>query len=325
MTTSGTITFNETRDEIISNALSLLGVLAAGETAQTADITLGSKFLNQMVKAWMGQGIHLWTEESGTIFLELGQPQYTLQAGAGGSKASDGTNTVETTLSTSISSSAAIQVESTTFNTAAMQVGDTIGVSQDDNTITWTTITNIVGTTVTMNDPITGSAAAGNGVYSYTTQLPRVLSIQSARFRNPQNFDRVMDIKPREDYMRIPEKQLQGFPIILYYSPQITSGQVYIWPAPSTTNGTIEITYLRSIQDFDASSDNPDFPQEWLEAIVYNLAVRLAPSYGINLSSGGVTGNADLLRQAADYLEQMKAWDTEQPYVSIIRKPYWNP
>ena len=321
MSTSGSSDFTETRDQLISGALSLLGVLAAGETAQSADITYCATVLNAMVKAWMAQGIHLWTEESGTIFLVNGQPQYNLQAGASGSKASDGSNTVETTLAAAVSSGTSISVASTTFNQATMQIGDTIGVSQDNNVILWTTIANIVGTTITLNASVASSASAGNGVYSYTTQLPRVLSIQSARYRNPQNFDRVIDIKPREDYMRIPQKELTGSPIILYYSPQLTNGQVFVWPAPNTTNGTIEITYLRTIQDFDTGSDNPDFPQEWLEAITYNLAVRIAPAYGISLSSGGINGNPDILRQAAQYLEDMKAWDTEIPYVQIVRKP----
>jgi len=325
LATSGSSDFNQTRNEIISNSLSLLGVLAAGETAQTADINFCSGILNMMVKSWVAQGIHLWTEESGTIFLEQGQPQYNLESGVNGAKSSDGSNTVETTLASSVSSSATIEVSSTTFNLASMEVGDVIGVAADDETFTWSTIASISGNFVTLNDTISNASASGNSVYSYTTQLPRVLSIQSARYRNPQNFDRVMEVKAREDYMRIPQKDLQGSPIILYYSPQVSNGQVYVWPAPNTINGTIEVTYLRTIQDFDSASDNPDFPQEWIEAIVYNLAVRLAPAYGINLNSGGVGGNSELRMMANEFLNEMRAWDSEQPFVQIVPKNQYFP
>src|SRR5690349_5449055 len=100
MTTSGTITYNETAATIISDALQLIAVIGAGEATTTADYNFGLSTLNRMVKAWMGQGIHLWTEESGTLFLVQNQPNYIIQAGAGGTKASDGTGTpVETTLS----------------------------------------------------------------------------------------------------------------------------------------------------------------------------------------------------------------------------------
>lgn len=318
MSTSGTITFNETRDQIITNALSLLSVIAAGETPTANDIILGASFLNAMIKAWMGQGIHLWTEEQGTLFLIQGQSSYILQAGVSGSHASDGTGTpVETTLNSAIGAGASsVQVTTST----GMTIGDNIGVVQDNATVFWTTISNIAGTTVSLTAVTTYAGQAGNGVFTYTTQLPRVLSIQSARLRDNNGFDKIMEIKAREDYMRIPQKYLQGDPILIYYSPQLIQGQVYIWPTPYDVNKRIEMTYLREIQDFDNSTDAPDLPQEWLEAITFNLAVRLAPAYGISLSSGGLQGNPDLLLQAANYLQYMLAWDTEQPYVQIVRK-----
>lgn len=326
MSTSNTITFNETRDQIISDALSLLAVLPAGETATTADVTFAANQLNSMVKGWMAQGIHLWTEESGTIFLVNGQAQYNLQAGASGAKASDGTGTpVETTLSASVNN-ASSTVTCTTV--VGMSSGDVIGIVQDNQTILWTTINGAPNTTtnvVTLTSPTTTTAASGNAVFTYTTQLPRALSIQSARLRNNQGFDKMMEIRAREDYMRIPQKGITGDPIILYYSPQVSQGQVFVWPTPSDVNKRLEVTYLREIQDFDTGTDNPDFPQEWLEAIKFNLAVRLAPAYGISLSSGGITGNPDLLVQAATYLDAMKAWDSEQPYLQIVPKCQYYP
>lgn len=320
MTTSGSSDFTQTRDQIISDALSILAILSAGETATAADITFCSNILNKMVKAWMGQGIHLWTEESGTLFLVSGQAQYNLIAGASGAKASDGTSTVETTLAAN-ASGLTITVASST----GMTIGDAIGIAESNTVITWTTISNIVGTTITLAGSLVGTAPSGNAVFTYTTQLPRVLSIQSARLRNLNNFDKMMEIKPREDYMRIPQKLITGDPIILYYSPQMTQGQVFIWPTPSNVNNRIEVTYLRQLQDFDSSSDTPDLPQEWLEALTYNLAVRIAPAYGISLSSGGVGGNPSLLSMAAQMLEDMKAWDAEQPYVQIVPKSQYYP
>lgn len=321
MTTSNSTDFNQTRDQIISDALSLIGVLAAGETATTADLSFCSNILNKMVKAWMGQGIHLFTEESGTIFLTQGIPQYNLLAGPTGAKASDGTGTpVETTTATAASGTSV-----TVTSSVGMSVNDNIGVCQDNQIITWGTVSLIAGNVITLSGALSGVASAGNAVFTYTTQLPRVLSIQSARLRNNSGFDKMMDIKPREDYMRIPQKLITGDPIILYYSPQIGQGQVFIWPAPSDVNKRLEVTYLREIQDFDTGVDNPDFPHEWLEAITYNLAVRLAPAYGLSLSSGGYGGNPNLIVQAAQYLEEMKAWDAEQPFVQLVPKPQYYP
>jgi hypothetical protein len=43
------------------------------------------------------------------------------------------------------------------------------------------------------------------------------------------------------------------------------------------------IYYQRPYEDFDTSIDEPDFPQEWFDALAYGLACRLAPEYGISL------------------------------------------
>lgn len=322
MATSGSTDFTETRDQIITNALSLLGVVAANETVQTADITYCSSMLNSMVKSWIGMGIHLFTEEEGTLFFVNGQYQYQLQAGDT-THASSGTNTVETTLSTAVSSGTSIVLNLPTINGGTIADDDIIGIELNDNTIQWTVVSGTPVTTsstitVTLDDAITGAASASNQVFSYTQQCPRVLSIQTARVRDENSFDRRIKVIPRADYMLIPQKTLSGTPVILYYSPQLSEGTVYLWPAPNDVGQRLEFTYLRTIEDFDSAGDTPDFPQEWIEAIVYNLAVRVAPAYGVALSSGGINGNTDLLRQAAQYLEDMKAWDAEQPYISIV-------
>ncbi len=317
MATSGTTTFNETRDTLISNALQLLGYLAAGETANANDITFCASIMNQMMKAWQAQGIHLWTTEEGTLFLVNGQAQYSLTS-SGGANASDGTGTPVETTTTAAAATGATSIVCTTVT--GMTAADNIGVVLDDGTITWTTIVSVTASTKTivLTAGIASAASSGNNVYTYTTNLGRVLSIQSARCRDVNTFDRTMRIIPRNDYMRIVNKTLTGLPVILMYTPQITNGIVYVWPAPSSGTSRIEFTYLRSIQDFDNSGDNADLPQEWLECIVYNLAVRIAPAYGINLASGGFSGNPGLVTQAAMYLEELKAWDVEQPFVQFV-------
>lgn len=320
MTTSGSYDYNETRDQIISDALQLLNVLAAGETATANDITFCANALNKMIKAWMGQGIHLWTEEEGTIYLVAGQTQYSLP----GANASDGSGTpVETTLS----AAASLGASSISVTTATgMTIGDNIGIVINSTTTSmqWTTITNIVGTTISLNATLTAAASSGAFVATYTTAMPRVISIQSARVRDNGNFDRPVWIKARNDYMMIPQKMITGQINVVYYSPQMTTGILYVWPTTSSVSQRLKVTYLRTLQDFDTSSDTPDLPQEWLEPLTYNLAVRIAPAYGINLSSGGINGNPDILRQATQYLEDMKAWDAEQPGVQIVPNYRYN-
>ena len=49
--------------------------------------------------------------------------------------------------------------------------------------------------------------------------------------------------------------------------------------------------YQRPFEDFDASADEPDFPSEWFEALKFNLALRLAPEYGVPTESFSMIKN----------------------------------
>lgn len=320
MATSGTYTFNETRDQIITNALSLIGAIGAGETVTANDTTLAASILNQMVKAWMAQGIHLWKQEEGTIYFVNGQNSYNLPGANGG----DGSGTPVETALASAGSGSSITV--TTGTGANMSANDNIGIQLDSNKIYWTTISGAPsGDTITLAGTIPSAAASGNKVFTYTTAIPRPLSVTNLRVMSGSGFETRVWLKTRDEFMMIPQKTLtSSIPTVGYYSPQLTTGVLYLWPTPSDVSYRLKCTYLRTIQDFDASGDNPDFPQEHLECLVYNLAVRLAPAFGINLSSGGIQGNPDILRQAAQYLEDLKAWDTEEPYVRVVPNYRYN-
>lgn len=88
----------------------------------------------------------------------------------------------------------------------------------------------------------------------------------------------------REEYYRLPNKTNEGYPTQFFYDRQRSSGTLYVWPSPDSTAGTLKFTYRRIIMDLDASSDNMDLPQEWYQAVVYNLASNLIPRYGVQLT-----------------------------------------
>lgn len=132
-----------------------------------------------------------------------------------------------------------------------------------------------------------------SGVNSYTigtgqtVNTSKPLKITQAFLRDAtSNVDIPMRILTRDEYNRLGNKSTTGSPIQIYYDPQIDYGTLKVFPSPdsiSASNKTIRIVYQRPFEDFDASIDTPDFPQEWYEAIKYGLATRLAGEYGIPL------------------------------------------
>lgn len=108
-----------------------------------------------------------------------------------------------------------------------------------------------------------------------------------------------MIITPNRTWQQEPNKKRTGAPNFAYYNPNAYTGTLHIWPVPDTywaANGYVQCLFLRQVQDFDATSDDPDFPPEWHEALVYQLAVRLAPNYGLP------PNDRDRLEKTADKL-----------------------
>ena len=125
-------------------------------------------------------------------------------------------------------------------------------------------------------------------------------------------YDRILNSISREEYFGLPDKTSQGQPVSYFYDPQLSTGKLHLWPSPDAIDYSLKITYSRSIEDFDTASDNPDFPQEWLEAITYNLAVRLAPMFGKDQKALQM-----IAPMAAQMLQDVKMWDNENGSLSV--------
>lgn len=109
-----------------------------------------------------------------------------------------------------------------------------------------------------------------------------------------------VDIIADYNYNLLPAST-SGVPIQVTYQAKNNIGTLKVWPTPdsySATNVTLQLTYLRPIEYFSSATDTADFPEEWVSALIYNLAVRMAPEYGIPLSDRQL-----LIREAEKYLE----------------------
>lgn len=217
MTTSGTADFNPVAVEIITDALSLLGIEAAGEPLSQEDYDLALRVLNMMVRYWSVRA-NLWIKEDVAVTLTPGTESYT--------------------------------------------VGD--------------------GLDIDILRPSRLDMAIANLQYS----------------------DIEMEVITKSEYLTIPNKSLQARALKVCYEAKRDNGILYVWPTGAAGYTDITLTFKRPIQDFDNVDDNPDFPPEWQLAIVYNLAVKLAPMF-----IGAVP--QDLNAEAAQMLSVLVANDEE--------------
>lgn len=121
---------------------------------------------------------------------------------------------------------------------------------------------------------------------TYTLNTPKPLKVfQAWNHDTTSNVDIPMRIISKQEYNVLGNKTSSGNPIQVYYDPRRDDGILHVFPVPSTAdavNNNLHLVYHAPFEDFDSSTDLPDFPQEWYDAITYGLATRLAPEYGLS-------------------------------------------
>lgn len=272
MSTSGSADYAITRNNIFDTALAIINLVDPSEAADADQYALCDRMLNLMVKAWMSRGANLWAMKEATLFLSVGTQSYSLGP--------TGTHCTNSYVHTTLSADEAASSTSIDLTSAdGMSNGDNIGIVLDDGTIHWTTISGAPGATTTIASGLASKAASGNVVFAYTTKINRPQRIISAYRRDINDNDTPIDLIARGDYAELSGKTTRGKPIQAFYDPQLTNGTLYTWPTADLATDVIRFWYSRPIEDFDDAANNPDFPIEWGEALIYGLADRLASVY----------------------------------------------
>ena len=209
-------------------------------------------------------------------------------------------NTYFTITSVSVSGAA-------TGNIEVGVVGGHVGIELDDGTVQWTYWKAALSTTMQIVTALTGAAAIDNHVYVYDKKAQRPLEIIEARRRNAANNDIPLNIVSRSDYMRLSNKEQTGTVNSVYYDPQRTSGDFYIWPACKDVQEYIRFTARYPFEDMDVATDELDLPPEWHEAVCWNLATRIAPKFGRQVDQLFKMDAIEMYSRLKDFDREMEA------------------
>lgn len=301
MAFSGSKNFSVTRAEIIAAILRKVGAADAGETPDAGEGADAAFALNLVVKELSARGIDLPWRETITLFLQPNTQSYTI--GLTGDHAT--TSYAETTLATDEAlGSTSLGLASTT----GMSLADLIGIKLDDGTIHWTTITNVAGTTIATG--LASAASAGNAVYAYTMKAYRPQRIVYAHRRDGHDIDTPVELIGEIAYRGLSNKGSSGPVNQVYYQQTLTDGTLYVWPANFGGPDKLILIAQNLVDDFDAAGDNPQFPIEWVNPLIWLTASDLAPEYGISLKERLILKN-----EAMEKLEAVLNYDVENASV----------
>ena len=310
MATSGSVDFAHTRTQLIESALRKCGVLREGISATADQLTVGALALNPILKALQTMGMPLWAIKEGAVFPI--NDVNTVSLGPSGGHAA--TTWAQTQLATAEAlDSTSLGVDSITGFTN----GDFIGIELDSGNMHWTTINGVpAGTTIVITTGLATAAAVDRNVYGYTTKTVRPLKIiQAQRFNyNTSTTTEVpVNIVSRDEFLRISSKTTEGQPNQIWYDPQLVRGILNFYPRFQNGDEIIKIYFQRPFEDMDAAGDTLDFPQEFENYIVWELAATLAPENGVPERKFGM-----ILQKAAYEKSLVEAFGQEEGSIFLV-------
>lgn len=143
--------------------------------------------------------------------------------------------------------------------------------------------------------------------------------LQVLRRSSTDNSQVPMMLRTHYDYNLLSNSSATGTPTVFWYEPLNQTGVLHVWPTPDTdtiANQTFVVVYQRPFDDMVSGTNTLDFPQMWHEAVIYGLAMRLAPEYGIPLQ------DRTMFQKEAEYfLQEALSFGTEEGSLFIM--PDW--
>lgn len=292
MATSGSWNYLVTAAQLIQVSLEDIGVVESGETLSSEDQDMALRRLNYLVKQWQGtadmaQGLKVWTRQRVTLFLAKGQQTYTIGPASTDSRAT--TQYGRTTISAAeAAGQTVISITSNTDTTnypgttVTMTASDIVGIELDDGTIQWTTISGTPSTTMTIAVALTGAAAAGNYVYWFTSRAQRFPDCEFAVLRNENITDTPLTILTEvAEYESLTDKNSDGDPWGILIEPLYLNTRITLTSQPQDVTKQIRLTVIYPAEDYDATTNDIAYPQEWFAALEWELAKRCAPAFRV--------------------------------------------
>jgi hypothetical protein len=131
-------------------------------------------------------------------------------------------------------------------------------------------------------------------------------------YRNTQvtpNIDIPVMLLSKQEYNVLGSKFSTGTANSIYYDVKKLNGILYVYLTPdlnSQTNLELHMIAQMPLDDINAASDIPDFPNEWMNCLVWNLADQMAIEYGVPMNY-----RQEIMQRASAYKSQLTDWDVE--------------
>lgn len=111
----------------------------------------------------------------------------------------------------------------------------------------------------------------------------RPVNITNAYLKDSDEYSYPLKIISVHDYNKIGQKTLSGRPVSLFYYPTYPEAQI-VFNKKADKAYTACFEFIHHLTEFAAITTTVSLPNEYKEALIYNLAIRLAENNSIELS-----------------------------------------
>jgi hypothetical protein len=122
-------------------------------------------------------------------------------------------------------------------------------------------------------------------------------------------IDTPMQLLSKQEYDVLGSKFSTGVANSVYYNVRQNSGEMNVYLTPDSNAATTYVLYFvcqQPMDDVTSGGAIPDFPSEWMNTLVWNLADLMAIEYSVPANH-----RAEIAQRAKMYQDQLNDWDVE--------------
>lgn len=274
-----------TVQDIIKTSLRKLAVVASGETVPPAELYDGLDALQTMLRSWSGKKLNSYATVEELVVLTSSQATYTWGLSTSDIITTRPYEIVNAYLEEAITDYERIKTAILNAGGTGYHVGDILTITQSGasgGTLRVLTLNTTAVATFEIVTKGTGYFIA-NGLA--TTVAPsggtgakiNITAIEEDK----RNYKMLRPVSSNQ-YDALAVNLTEDEPDRYCYFPNYPEASLYFYPCPDDSY-TIRFNTIKpfvELNSFDALSSTLSLPPVYEEAVIYNLAIRLAPEYG---------------------------------------------
>lgn len=125
-----------------------------------------------------------------------------------------------------------------------------------------------------------GSYTVGSSGNLNTTRPVKIVSASILDTSQTPNVERPIRVISLAEWVRIAAKDVNGLPYFMYPDMAFPLLTVNLYPRPSSTAYTLVLWSEKALTEIATLDTSISLPPGYDDALIHNLAIRLAPEYG---------------------------------------------